>query len=108
MQTGDTITAIASPPADSAARGIIRLSGPESFAIVEASLSPSEQSANRRKRGIVAPTLIMPRAIGVGRALRLPCLIALNPELNLGMTPAALAKVLSYLLFTVLSRRNSA
>ncbi len=82
MQTGDTISAIASPPADAAGRGIIRLSGPESFAILQANLTAVARSTVHFERGIITATLQLPRADDADRALQFPCLVALYPAPN--------------------------
>lgn len=81
MQTGDTITAIASPPADAAPRGIIRLSGTGAFEILQSSLTPQASSTFRIHRVISTTSIALksPFVSSPWESLALPCMVALYP-----------------------------
>lgn len=74
MRTGDTITAICSPPGRSA-RGILRISGPNAFEIIESTLkTDATQQPIDFTRGIRRAHLQL------GAASTLPCLVAIYPS----------------------------
>ena len=76
MRTGDTITAVCSPPGRSA-RGIVRVSGPNAFEIIESLLVTTKNSGEKPpdfKRGIRQARL---RLSG---SSTLPCLLAIFPS----------------------------